>query len=473
MRFITSSVRRQLIAGFTAVAALFLIALVVGWSSVGSVNSTVQSSAKQDTLLQEATGHARDMAFSEIRTVLDREAFQDAADDLATFQKTMTQLGGLAKTPRAQAAMNVLTKRFAHWLTLHNRVLALARSHQLEKAAELAQGPANDAADQLSEAVATVSAAISKSNTDSAQGTSNSARSLMLILAAIALLAAAAIAFTMSRDIAGRIKRVLNGIKSLDAHCMAALRSGLQAIAGGDLTQTAEPHTEQISNTRSDELGQLTDTFNAMVEKTQSSVAAYNETRTQVGAMLLEIGRTSDQLTIASHEMARTSEEAGRAVGEIVEAVTSVAEGAEDQVRSIAQAKHLTEDVAAASEASAGGAEQTAGAAAQARTLAQEGADAVQQATEAMRSVQRSSDQTTEAIRALGAKSQQIGGIVDTITGIAGADQPARAQRRDRGRAGRRAGPRLRGRRRRGPQARRGVADRGLDDRGADRADPA
>jgi methyl-accepting chemotaxis protein len=51
--------------------------------------------------------------------------------------------------------------------------------------------------------------------------------------------------------------------------------------------------------------------------------------------------------------------------------------------------------------------------------LAEEGAEAVGKATGAMQSVRSSSSEATQAIRDLGAKSEQISGIVATITGLA------------------------------------------------------
>ena len=117
-------------------------------------------------------------------------------------------------------------------------------------------------------------------------------------------------------------------------------------------------------------------------------------------------------------------------------------------------------------------AEQTAEVATQARETAQHGVAAADQANEAMNSVRDSSHAVTGAIRELAAKSEQIGAIVADDHRDRRADQPARAQRRDRGRPRRRAGPRLRGRRRGGPQARRGVPARRRGDLGADRRDP-
>ena len=54
----------------------------------------------------------------------------------------------------------------------------------------------------------------------------------------------------------------------------------------------------------------------------------------------------------------------------------------------------------------------------EAREIAQHGVGAAEQAQDAMRSVRESSDSVTNAIRELAAKSDQIGEIVSTITGI-------------------------------------------------------
>jgi len=117
--------------------------------------------------------------------------------------------------------------------------------------------------------------------------------------------------------------------------------------------------------------------------------------------------------------MAQSGQQAGLAVGEIANAVGSVAHGAETQVRSLEQVRAVTAEVSAASQASAADAEETASAARTARDVAADGAAAVTRATDAIRAVQRSTAEITATIRELGAMSDQIGGIVDTITAIA------------------------------------------------------
>ncbi len=169
-----------------------------------------------------------------------------------------------------------------------------------------------------------------------------------------------------------------------------------EEVAGGNLSVSVRPRSEH------DVLGQ-----------------AFHRMRTKLASTIEEIARSSDTVGTASSEMAQSSQQAGMAVGEIANAVGSVAEGAERQVRSLEQAREFTAAVAAASQASAVNADETAAAARQARSVAEEGAAAVRRASEAMRAVQETSGEITDTMHQLGAMSERIGGIVDTITGIA------------------------------------------------------
>ena len=240
------------------------------------------------------------------------------------------------------------------------------------------------------------------------------------------------------------------------------LMAALEAMASGDFELPIPEATTSAGATEfsKDEFGRI----RREVEDFRGGLlVCYGVSLQQHGRAPQRTGRRGDEHGRAQwgrrrERCPRTSEETGRAIDEIAQAVTSVAAGAEDQVRTITEAKDLTDEVAAASQISANGAQQTADAAVQARGLAQEGADAVAQATEAMRAVRRLERRGHQRDPLAGRQeSEQIGEIVDTITGDRRADQPAGAERRDRGRPRRRAGPRLRGRRRGGPQARRGV----------------
>lgn len=208
-------------------------------------------------------------------------------------------------------------------------------------------------------------------------------------------------------------------LESLRSQCLTQLKDALVAMNDGDLTSTVTPITRPIDARDGEELGQLAEVFNGMLVNTQSAVTAYNSMRGKIAEMINEISQSSETLSAASTQMASTSEEAGRAIAEIAHAVGSVASGAEQQVREVDVAKRVTDELAEASRISAETADETAAAAEEARGLARQGVNAAEEASLAMRAVRDSSAETSDAIRSLGEKSDQIGGIVETITGIA------------------------------------------------------
>jgi methyl-accepting chemotaxis protein len=273
--------------------------------------------------------------------------------------------------------------------------------------------------DSTSQAFATRSDAYAKATNKRIADTYSSGRTFVLVALILAVLLGVGLAFALSRSILRGVRDVLDRISSLRDVCITGLRDGIAAVAKGDLTVEVVPKTEPIERIGNDEIGDVARAVNEIREGTVTAIGAYNETRASLGSMIGEVSSTAGTLSTASQQMASTSEEAGRAVGEIANAVSEVAGGAERQVRSVESAKSLVEGVATATTQSSGAAQETAAAAQQAQQVAEEGAEAVRGATDAMVAVREASEQATGAIRELGAKSAQIGGIVDTITGIA------------------------------------------------------
>ena len=95
MSFLISSVRRQLIAAFVAVSLVFAIALVIGWSSIGSVNAKVAVRRQGAAGARGATGHARDMVASEVSTVLQPSNAENHRGDVQTFEQTVQAASGV------------------------------------------------------------------------------------------------------------------------------------------------------------------------------------------------------------------------------------------------------------------------------------------------------------------------------------------------------------------------------------------
>ena len=191
---------------------------------------------------------------------------------------------------------------------------------------------------------------------------------------------------------------------SLDQNCLVSLGEGLNAIAAGDLSVVATPVTTFIESDAGS-IGTLGETFNSMLAKAQAGLGAYNTSRERLSDLVTEIKASSATVGAASQQLDSSSEETGRAIQEIASAISTVAEGAEQQVRVVMTARDS--------------AQQTATEADQAMAIAQSGVESAEQAAAAMQAVNQSSVDVREAIIGLSRRSGEIGGIVQTITGIA------------------------------------------------------
>jgi len=176
-------------------------------------------------------------------------------------------------------------------------------------------------------------------------------------------------------------------MESIDKNCLVSLAAGLTALPNGY------------------QIGTLGTTFNSMLLKAQGGLGLYNETRAELATMIQQISTTSQSVSDASQRVALTSDETGNAIGEIARAVGDVASGAERQVQMVDAAKRSTEE--------------TATSAAEARLAAEAGVASAQEATDAIAAVRESSGDLVAAMASLSGRSEKIGGIVDTITGIA------------------------------------------------------
>jgi methyl-accepting chemotaxis protein len=273
--------------------------------------------------------------------------------------------------------------------------------------------------DRASMAFATASDKNAKGANEKINDAYSGARTLILgalILAAILGLAAAML---ISAQIKRGVMRIRKQLKSLRENDTASLRHGLEGIAEGDLTRTAAVATQPRGRVSSDEIGDIAEMVDEITADTAASIEGYNASLTSLASMIGAVGESAGVLSSASQQMASTSGEAGRAVGEIANAIGEVAAGAEKQVHTVEGARRLTDEMASATRSSAESAAETARAAEAAREVATTGAASVAQATQAMAQVRAASTEATEAIRDLGSKSEQIGGIVSTITTIA------------------------------------------------------
>ena len=379
-------------------------------ATIGDINGAVSIYRARQFRHILATDNAT-MADTEKRL---KEADATANKDFAAYRATVGDATDRALWQRAEAEWKAYKKATAGFLPLSRANRTVAATAAVNKGTVL-----SDEMAATLDKWAAYNRTLADGDVTGTHKAYTSAKSIMLVLALVALLIAAAVAVLITLSVKRAVAAILERLTSLRERDTTELRAAMDRMAAGDLTATVTPVTEPIASWSNDELGDVAQAVNAVRDNTVASVESYNASRESLAAMIGQVAGTAATVSSASTQMASTSEEAGRAVGEIAHAVGDVAEGSQKQVVGIDEARRLTDEVSDASTRSAEDATATAQAAEAARAIAAEGATAVTEATEAMKSVKSASAQAADAIRVLGRKSDEIGGIVDAITNIA------------------------------------------------------
>jgi methyl-accepting chemotaxis protein len=248
----------------------------------------------------------------------------------------------------------------------------------------------------------------------------SSTKLTIVVVGAVGLLIAIVSGFVIARQLSTRAKRLQVRLAAFAAGTDERLRGGLEALAAGDLSVDLDAKTQPMTEFDPDEFGDLMRTAETFRDAVFGCYLAYNRALKNLRGLIGEVSSAAVSVGDTSSMMAASSEETGRATGEIAHAVGDVAQGAERQVTMVEAARRSAEDVTQAVARSAEIAGQTALAAADAREVARAGVKAAEDANEAMLSVKNSSVAVTDAISELAEKSEQVGAIVQTISGIAG-----------------------------------------------------
>ncbi|WP_128100033.1 methyl-accepting chemotaxis protein [Paenibacillus sp. DCT19] len=175
------------------------------------------------------------------------------------------------------------------------------------------------------------------------------------------------------------------------------LQESARAVSKGDLTVKMETG-------RKDEVGDLAKYFERMVDNLRM--------------MILGVQETTEQVSASSQELSASAEQTTKAIEHSTLAVQELAEGAEQQVRSVkegsGQMSRMAEDVRLMSErvqSITTNMRHTSGA-------AHSGNEAASEAMEQMNSIQETVEQLAKVVQSLNARSVEIGSMVDVIASI-------------------------------------------------------
>jgi len=206
---------------------------------------------------------------------------------------------------------------------------------------------------------------------------------LLIVSVLIALLAGITAGIVITRAITNPVRQLL---------------SASQTVADGDLTRDVEVKT-------GDEVGMLAAAFQQMVESLRGLVGQTQDTAEKVSA-------TSQELSSSAQEINATTEEVSSTVQQIATGSTKQAEATE-------KTSKIIEDISTTIKENASAAQSASAASVEAIEKAQTGRNATQKTVEKMEQIDSVINESVGSIRGLKDRSQQIGRIVDVITGFA------------------------------------------------------
>lgn len=178
-----------------------------------------------------------------------------------------------------------------------------------------------------------------------------------------------------------------------------SLAEGAGKVADGDLTHKVEVWTQ-------DEVGNLTESFNRMVHQLQGLVK--------------QVGQLSQKLLSSSEQLTAGAEQTASAVEQVAISITEVAQGAETQRNAVRHTAQVVGQMAQGVKKITDGTDIANRMASQAVTSAEQGGSTIQRAVSQMARIEQTVSSSAKVVTKLGEQSQEIGQIIDTISGIAG-----------------------------------------------------
>ena len=189
---------------------------------------------------------------------------------------------------------------------------------------------------------------------------------------------------------------ISRGISSIAQQLVAAAHQ----IANGEITR------EDVRANTTDEMGQM--------------AVAFSQMKANLRELITHVVGASEQVGASSEELTASANQSAMAAGQVAEAVASIAHGTEQQMGAIDATSAVVEQMSAGVQQVAANANEVSMLSNKAADAAHTGGEAIEKAMRQMQQIENAVGASAGMVGTLGARSQEIGQIVDTIAGIAG-----------------------------------------------------
>lgn len=208
--------------------------------------------------------------------------------------------------------------------------------------------------------------------------------SMKWIVAVVSVVFALLVSALLIRSITGPLQR---------------LSASIQKISGGDLS-------ERVSGAeRNDEIG-------IVAKRLQEAVDQWN-------VMLTEMQQASNQVSLSANQLSASADQTTRAIEHVTQAIQEVASGSERQTHNMIRGVEGVEDISRQAAAISGHIQEVSETMEQTTAVAEEGNTSVLSVVEKIEYIHQTVDELGGVIQTLNEHTENIGGIVGVITGIA------------------------------------------------------
>ncbi len=457
--FNNRSIQVKLMGG---IAAVLLLTAAIAITSVVRlrVSASMTDGVYQHELL--AIRFADDTNAGVLQSARDeKKAFlaTDPATRATLLDAARKDLDAAAESARLATPTFDTPAKQADWAKLVAQVegVSAARRHVLDLLAAGKDNEAEAAANAMaadldamnrgfSDLIASNGTAAEQAAAD-AKSAANTSVQILLALSVVAVLAGLGVGYYIARQLKSAAAEVVDRLTSLQEHCVTGLEGGIKALANGDLSVNVQPVTRPIANPAKDEIGTAATMVNKVIGQMVSTIASYNESRTNLSALVREVQDNATAISGAATSLRENSDQMAAATGQIAVAINEVTRSAvnlsalsQDSAREVERVAAGSQQLAVSASSSSSSAEasrdeatqigqriqlvasasqEVATAAEDSRAAAQRGQEAVRDAVRSMESIAAAVERASATVDQLGEFGQQIGDIVKAIDEIA------------------------------------------------------
>jgi len=189
-------------------------------------------------------------------------------------------------------------------------------------------------------------------------------------------------------------------IARIIANSLNEMVKSVQEVADGDFT------IKEVTIKSKDEIGLLSIALNTMTKN--------------LNCLLKHVSESAEQVASSSEELTATAEQSAQVTSQIAASISDIATGTEQQVAAIDESLGIVEQMSAGIQQIAASANTVIVSADKTANASYNGTKAITTAIQQMNHIEKTVTNSAEVITKLGQRSNEIGQIVATISGIAG-----------------------------------------------------